>query len=209
MSETPDHYFAAQPASADERRTVEVSLGGRDVTVVTAGGVFSPDHVDLGTRVLLRTVAPPPATGDLLDLGCGWGPVALTMAMASPGATVWAVDVNARARDLTARNAARLGLGNVRVAAPDEALPAVFDAIWSNPPIRIGKPALHELLTHWLGRIAPGGSADLVVQRNLGADSLQAWLHSVGYAAVRTASAKGFRVLHVPAPDDAVPATSR
>ncbi len=196
--EPPDHYFAARPASADERRLLTVDLAGRAVTVETAGGVFSPDHVDLGTRVLLRTVTPPEA-GHVLDLGCGWGPVALSVALASPGATVWAVDVNERARDLTARNAARLGL-DVRVAAPQD-VPAdvAFTAILSNPPIRIGKAALHELLTHWLARLAPGGAAELVVQRNLGADSLQVWLRQEGWAATRTASAKGFRVLHVPA----------
>ncbi len=196
--EPPDHYFAARPASADERRLLTVDLAGRAVTVETAGGVFSPDHVDLGTRVLLRTVTPA-AAGHVLDLGCGWGPVALSVALASPGATVWAVDVNERARDLTARNAARLGL-DLRVAAPQDVPDDVaFTAILSNPPIRIGKAALHELLTHWLARLAPGGAADLVVQRNLGADSLQAWLRQEGWAATRTASAKGFRVLHVPA----------
>lgn len=202
--ETPDHYFAARPASADERRPLTVALAGREVTVETAGGVFSPDHVDLGTRVLLRTVTPP-ATGHVLDLGCGWGPVALSVALLSPDATVWAVDVNERARDLTARNAARLGL-DIRVATPQDVPDDVaFTAILSNPPIRIGKAALHELLTHWLTRLAPGGAADLVVQRNLGADSLQAWLRERGWAATRTASAKGFRVLRVPARETPLP----
>ncbi|MDT0165548.1 methyltransferase [Actinotalea sp. AC32] len=193
-----DHYFSADPASADERRRVPVTLAGRDVVVETAPGVFSPDHVDTGTAVLLRTAPPPPATGDLVDLGCGWGPVALTLALLSPGAQVWAVDVNARALDLVHRNAQLLGLDNLRAAAPadvPEDLRAA--ALWSNPPIRVGKPALHAMLDHWLGRLADDGVAHLVVQRNLGADSLQRWLTDTGHPAERVASSKGFRVLRV------------
>ncbi len=195
----PDHYFTAQPASPDERRTLRVQLAGRSVDVETAGGIFSPDHVDSGTRVLLEHVPPAPTEGDLLDLGCGWGPLALSMALESPGARVWAVDVNERALDLTRRNAERLGLPHVRAVRPQD-VPAdvVFAAIWSNPPIRVGKAALHEMLTHWLGRRAPGGEAHLVVGKNLGADSLQRWVAAeLGLAVERTASAKGFRVLTV------------
>ena len=72
-----------------------------------------------------------------------------------------------------------------------------YDEIWSNPPIRIGKAALHDLLRSWLPRLRPGGAARLVVARNLGADSLQRWLIDQGYACERAASAKGFRVLVV------------
>lgn len=195
-----EHYFTARPASAAERRTLTVRLAGRDLQVETAGGVFSPGHVDLGTQVLLRSVPPPPDDGDLLDLGAGWGPVALTMALASPGARVWAVDVNERALDLVRRNAERLGLVNVVAATPDAVPEDVrFAALWSNPPIRVGKEALHAMLLRWLGRLDDDAAAHLVVQRNLGADSLQAWLRGqlAGRSVERAASAKGFRVLRV------------
>jgi 16S rRNA G1207 methylase RsmC len=194
-----EHYFTARPASAEQRRTRHVRLAGRDVEVETAGGVFSPDHVDLGTQVLLRTAPQPPAAGDLLDLGCGWGPVALTLALTSPDARVWAVDVNERALDLVARNAARLGLDNVVATLPDDVPDDVrFATCWSNPPVRIGKPALHDLLRRWLPRVAPGGDAWLVVGKNLGADPLQRWLtEEAGLPTSREASAKGFRVLRV------------
>jgi len=204
---TNDHYFTAEPASPDERREIRVHLGGRDLDVETAGGVFSPGHVDLGTDVLLRAVPEPPATGDLLDLGCGWGPVALSLALASPDARVWAVDVNERALDLVRRNAGRVAqiapAGEVIAATPDEVPDDLtFDAIWSNPPIRVGKQSLHELLAVWLPRLVPGGEAWLVVQKNLGADSLAKWIAEQaddagapwgGIEKVR--SSKGFRVL--------------
>ncbi|MBB2925095.1 methyltransferase [Cellulomonas cellasea] len=198
-----DHYFTARPASPDERRVRTVTLGGQDVDVETAGGVFSPDHVDLGTDVLLRSVPAPPAEGDLLDLGCGWGPVALSLALASPGARVWAVDVNERALDLVRRNAERLGCANVVAATPDDVPDDVtFAALWSNPPIRVGKAELHALLLRWLPRLSPGAQAHLVVAKNLGADSLQRWVAEAlaDVADVdRVASAKGFRVLRVSA----------
>jgi 16S rRNA (guanine1207-N2)-methyltransferase len=197
----PDHYFSAEPASPGELRPLNVRLRGRELTVQVARGVFSGDRLDLGTRVLLDAVDDPPAAGTLVDVGCGWGPLTIAMAQASPAARVVAVDVNARARDLTARNARALGLDNVTVVHPDEA-PALLtegiDEIWSNPPIRIGKGPLHELLREWLGRLRPDGRAQLVVQRNLGADSLHRWLaEELGTDVVRTASAKGFRVLTV------------
>ncbi|MDD9205089.1 methyltransferase, partial [Georgenia sp. 10Sc9-8] len=185
-----------------EERELEVVLRGRTVRLRSAAGVFSAGGLDLGTRVLLDRVGDPPATGVLADVGCGWGPVAVAMAQASPGATVWAVDVNERAVDLTARNAAALGLDNVRAAEATRALPqmqdqgVLLDEIWSNPPVRIGKSALHDLLRSWLARLAPTGQAHLVVQRNLGADSLHRWLESaLGVEVTRTASAKGYRVL--------------
>lgn len=198
---TTEHYFTAEPASPDERRTRTVELAGRHVTVQTAGGVFSPDHLDTGTQVLLRHVPEPPATGDLLDLGCGWGPVALTLALRAPAARVWAVDVNERALDLTRRNAEALGTGHVRAVRPEDVPDDVrFAAIWSNPPIRVGKETLHAMLRLWLGRLLPGGEAHLVVAKNLGSDSLLRWLATelAGRADVgRTATASGFRVLRV------------
>jgi 16S rRNA G1207 methylase RsmC len=201
MTERPDHYFSAQPASAGDRRSLRVVLAGRPVEVEVAGGVFSPRGLDKGTAVLLRTAPTPPRTGTFLDLGCGWGPVALTLGLASPEATVYAVDVNERAVDLTARNAAALGLVGIRAAVPD-GIPAglAVDLIWSNPPVRIGKQALHGLLLAWLPRLAPGGEAYLVVQKNLGSDSLQRWLADAlgdGFEVDRHATDKGFRVLRV------------
>jgi len=196
-----DHYFSASPASAENLRRIRVSLAGRDVEVTTAGGVFSPDHVDSGTGVLLSNTPPPPPGGHLLDLGCGWGPIALTLAMLSPHATVWAVDVNERALDLVRRNAAELGLENINAALPDDVPDdVVFRTIRSNPPIRVGKNELHGLLERWIPRLDERSDAWLVVQRNLGSDSLQRWLHATfetGYTVSRAATGRGFRVLKV------------
>jgi 16S rRNA G1207 methylase RsmC len=192
------HYFDESPASPSAQATVRVDVPGATFRLRTDRGVFSHGHLDRGTEVLLRTAPDPPATGDLLDLGCGAGAIALAMARRSPGATVWAVDVNARARALCASNARDNAIPNVRVVAPDDVAPDVrFGAIWSNPPIRIGKAALHGLLGAWLPRLASGGSALLVVHKHLGSDSLQRWLIGAGWPTERLSSTQGYRVLRV------------
>ncbi|MGO9502329.1 MAG: class I SAM-dependent methyltransferase [Streptosporangiaceae bacterium] len=191
-------YFAEQPDAAHRPGTVPLVVAGTQLELETDSGVFSPARLDAGTRLLLDTAPEPPAAGDLLDLGCGYGPLALALAARAPGARVWAVDVNQRALELCARNAARAGLGNVRCATPQDAvLAGGFQLIWSNPPIRIGKQALHELLDLWLPRLAPGAHGYLVVQRNLGSDSLHRWLTERGWAADRFAARAGYRVLRV------------
>jgi 16S rRNA (guanine1207-N2)-methyltransferase len=199
MTTDQPQYFSAEPAGPERRRTITANIWGRTLTLTTAGGVFAADALDRGTAVLLRASPVPEGKPRLLDLGCGYGPIALALAVHCPGATVDAVDVNDRALALCRDNAVALGVADrVRVLRPEQVEPDVrYDEIWSNPPIRIGKDALHELLRSWLPRLAPGGVARLVVARNLGADTLQRWLTEQGYACERTASAKGFRVLGV------------
>jgi 16S rRNA (guanine1207-N2)-methyltransferase len=202
MSEQTDHYFTAEPASGAERRQLRVFLAGRELIVETAPGVFCPDRVDIGTAVLLREAPEPPAEGNLLDLGCGWGPIALALGLRSPAASIWAVDVNQRALGLARDNAKALGIQHFHAVTPEEVPAGIgFAAIWSNPPIRVGKAVLHDMLMTWMPRLEAGGTAYLVVQKNLGADSLQRWLTDrldPGELAVdRYATARGFRLLSV------------
>jgi len=161
--------------------------------------VFASAAIDPGTKLLLLEAgSPPKGAVDLLDLGCGYGPIALTLARRAPDATVWAVDVNRRALDLCAANAAANGLTNVRVVRPDDVPPEIrLAGIWSNPPIRIGKSALHDLLLMWLERLDDGAGAWLVVQKHLGSDSLARWLDESGWPAIRRVSRSGYRVLEV------------
>ncbi len=193
------HYFTETPSGPEHRRQVEVEVWGRPFTLTTANGVFAGDGLDRGTEVLLRESAPPTGAPTVLDLGCGYGPVALGIALACPAARVDAVDVNERALALCRDNAAALGVADrVRVMRPADVEPGrTYDQIWSNPPIRVGKQALHALLLTWLPRLAPAGEARLVVSKNLGADTLQRWLVEQGFGCTRVASSKGFRVLLV------------
>ncbi|WP_121256760.1 class I SAM-dependent methyltransferase [Nocardioides ferulae] len=193
-----EHYFSADPSVPFRRMPVRALVWGRELALVSGSGVFAQGRVDVGTAVLFRETDPP-AGGRVLDLGCGYGAIGLAVAVAAPTAQVTGVDVNERAVLLANENAAALGVADRFTATTPDGVPAdaVFDEIWSNPPIRIGKEALHALLLDWLPRLAPGGRAVLVVGKNLGADSLQRWLGEQGWPTVRLASAKGFRVLEV------------
>jgi 16S rRNA (guanine1207-N2)-methyltransferase len=194
-----EHYFTPEPVAAGRQREIEFEVAGTRYRLITAGGVFSADRLDPGTSVLLHK-APRPDPGTeaaLLDLGCGYGPISAVLATAAPRATVYAVDVNTRALDLVRANAGRVP-GKIVAAVPDEVPAHVrFAEIWSNPPVRIGKQELHDLLDRWLPRLADGGVAWLVVGRHLGADSLQRWLADRGWQATRHASQKGYRVLRI------------
>jgi 16S rRNA (guanine1207-N2)-methyltransferase len=194
-----DHYFSPDPDSQERRQAVTATVWGHELTLDSSSGVFAAGRLDVGTAVLFRETAAPTRDGTYLDLGCGYGVIACALATAVPTATVWGVDVNERALRLCADNAAALGLADrVRAVSPDGVPTEVrFDEIWSNPPIRVGKAALHDLLLSWLPRLAPDGRAVFVVGKNLGADSLQRWLVEQGYRCTRLASAKGFRVLEV------------
>jgi 16S rRNA (guanine1207-N2)-methyltransferase len=193
-----EHYFSPQPNAPHRPGLVRVVLPDVYLELATDAGVFSPGRLDPGTRLLLDEAPAPPPAGDLLDLGCGYGPIACVLAARSPQATVWAVDVNERALELCARNAAAAGLSNVRCVLPgDASVPPRLAGIWSNPPVRIGKAALHELLSAWLGRLTTGGQASLVAGRNLGADSLHRWLAGQGWSVMRRAARSGYRLLQV------------
>lgn len=199
-----DHYFSSTPGSESNLRPFTARLAGQTYELVTASGIFSPERIDTGTRVLLDHVPPAPPGGQLLDIGCGWGPLALTLALESPHSTVWAVDVNTRALDVVRRNAEKLGLSNVNPVTPEDVPDdLLFTTIWSNPPIRVGKTELHAILTKWLPRLEPGSDAWLVVQRNLGSDSLHRWIEATipELTTTRAGISKGFRVLRAHRPE--------
>jgi 16S rRNA G1207 methylase RsmC len=196
-----DHYFSKEPKSEYQPKQIELDVAGEVFKVSTASGTFSPLRLDVGTSVLIDHLGLAPQEGNILDLGCGWGAIALNLAKHSPKAKVWAVDVNNRSLELTAENAKIVGLENIQTAIP-ESVPKelMFSGIWSNPPIRIGKKELHELLLGWLPRLEKGASAYLVVQKNLGSDSLQKWLTETltdGYEVSRLTSVKTYRIIKV------------
>lgn len=195
-TEHTEHYFSADPQAPFKRAPVRAHVWGHWLELTSGSGVFAQGRLDTGTGVLLREAAPPTDAREVLDLGCGYGVIGLALAIAVPECRVSAVDVNERAILLANENAEAMGVADRFTAhLPGDVPERSYDEIWSNPPIRIGKEALHELLLTWLPRLATRGRAVLVVGKNLGADSLQAWLGDQGFPTTKLASAKGFRVL--------------
>lgn len=199
-----EQYFSANPNSLDLRRTLHVDLRGHEVSVQVSNGVFSSSKLDLGTAVLLKHAPQPPENGRFFDIGCGWGAISLALGFESPNAQIYAVDVNERALDLTGINAKNAGLNNIHTYLVEDALKEDelkdIDLIWSNPPIRVGKDILHNILLTWLPRLKVGGAAYLVVQKNLGSDSLIPWLsENLGedFSVEKYASSKGYRIIEV------------
>ncbi|MCX7621965.1 MAG: class I SAM-dependent methyltransferase [Acidimicrobiales bacterium] len=200
-----EHYFTSSPTTPSRPATVRLDLPDLSCELETDRGVFSPDRIDAGTKLLLQEAPPPPPSSrHLLDLGCGYGPIAVALASRAPQATVWAVDTNERAIALCARNAERIGLTSVQVRPAHNDNPVAnipttvtFDAIYANPPIRVGKATLHSVLQHALLRLTPGGTAYLVVHKHLGSDSLQRWLGTAGFPTRRLISRVGYRILAI------------
>lgn len=196
-----DHYFSQEPASKFEPKQIEIELAGQTLTVNTASGTFSPGRLDTGTEILISHIDLAPKDGAILDLGCGWGPITLALAMNSPQASIYGVDINPRSLALTKLNSESLNLTNVQTMTPDQIPDSLeFSGIWSNPPIRIGKKELHGLLLKWLPRLSIGGEAYLVVQKNLGSDSLQRWLAATmpnNFEVSRFTSERTYRIIKV------------
>lgn len=204
VKKSGEQYFSATPSSNDERKTLHVTLRDRDIDVQVSNGVFSASKLDLGTSVLLKHAPKPPENGRFLDIGCGWGPISLSLGLESPNAEIFAIDVNERALELTKLNAKNINLKNIHTELVENAIKNKdlehIDLIWSNPPIRVGKEVLHEILLTWIPRLNENGKAYLVVQKNLGSDSLIPWLaENLGenYIVEKYASSKGYRIIEV------------
>jgi 16S rRNA (guanine1207-N2)-methyltransferase len=194
-----EHYFSDAPTVASAPSAIELMLPDFQFTLATDRGVFAGQAIDIGSKLLLLD-GPVACLDDkvIVDVGAGYGPIALTLAARNPQATVYAIEINSRARHLCEQNAKTAELANVVVLAPEDFPESLrIDRIWSNPPIRIGKKALHDLLELWFGKLQPEGSGHLVVQKHLGADSLAKWLRGQGFAVQRRGSKKAFRLLDV------------
>lgn len=195
-----EHYFSADPSAPAKLTEVEIEVGGQVLKLSASSGTFSSERLDPGTRVLLGLWELFPTDGIVLDLGCGWGPIGLSIAKLQPATEVIGVDVNQRSVELANANAKGNGLANFS-ACLDKDLDAnlEIDHIWSNPPIRIGKENLHDLLRNYLSRLKPTGDAYLVVQKQLGAESLQRWIAQQWpeREVTKVENSKGFRVIRI------------
>lgn len=193
-----DHYYSSKPQSASNRQTFAATLRGFAFRLTSDAGVFSRDGVDYGSRVLIDLMEIEP-NAEVLDVGCGYGPMGLTAARLAPQGHVTMIDINERAVELARLNAANNGIGNVTFL-PSDLFAAVdgrtYDAILTNPPIRAGKAVVHRLFAEAYEHLRPGGSLWIVIQNKQGAPSARAKLEELFGEdnVVEVGKDKGFRV---------------
>ena len=190
-----DHYFTENPLTAHDKKEISSILKGKTFTFETDAGVFSRDHVDPGSQLLIESV--PAQTGRILDLGCGYGPVGIAFAASRKEAQVVMADVNRRSLDLAQVNLARNGIINAQTIYSDGCsnLEGTFDLILSNPPIRIGKQALQRMWRDCYEHLNPEGSFYIVIRKKQGAPSAKTFLEDLFGNCTTVARQGGYHVL--------------
>lgn len=191
-----DHYYSENPTTEHRISQIEYSLGDIDLRFTTDSGVFSKDKVDYGTNVLLTSL--PPMEGKILDLGCGYGPIGITLARLNPNSEIVMIDINQRAVDLAKINIEQNGINNAWALQSNgfENLEETFNAIISNPPIRTGKKVIYSLFEESARHLENGGSIYLVIQKKQGAKSAMNKLNEI-YGNCQVINKKGgYWILH-------------
>ncbi|MFB9329531.1 class I SAM-dependent methyltransferase [Paenibacillus aurantiacus] len=192
-----DHYYEKTPTAQHDRQMHETVLRGFKFRFMTDAGVFSKTGIDYGSRVLIDNVDVP-SNAEVLDVGCGYGPIGLTLARLAVEGHVTMVDINERAVELARENAKLNQISNATILQSDlfEAVGArQFDILVTNPPIRAGKAVVHRILEEGASLLKPGGSMWVVIQKKQGAPSAEAKLAAVFGNVEEVTKDKGFRIL--------------
>ena len=176
------HYFDLDPSLASKEREITYFIDGRTITLVSDNGVFSKDKIDEGSFAFLKVIVPLRLSGKILDLGCGYGPIGLTIALTSPEARVDLADINTRALALCEKNAQLLGLSpRVTVLQSNiyENIEGKYDSIVVNPPIRAGKAVTYAMYEGAYTHLIDGGSLYIVIRKNQGAPTASKFIESL------------------------------
>ena len=196
-----DHYYTRDPQSASRPAECRFEYRGVSLNFTTDAGVFSRGEVDTGTRLLLEAL-PEEMAGEILDLGCGWGVIGISIARKWPETRVTMADVNLRALELTRENAKR-NRAEVICTESDgmEAFAGkTFDAVVTNPPIRAGKQVIYKMFADAAGCLKPGGALYLVIRKQQGAESCIRYLQTLYKRTEKLDKSGGFWVIRASEP---------
>ena len=191
-----NHYYTKSPEVKHDRQVMDVSLRGHSLRFVTDAGVFSRKGIDYGSKVLIECMDLN-ESDEILDVGCGYGPIGLTAAKLVPRGHVTMVDINERAIELAAENAAINKVMNVTIQQSD-LFAAVkdrkFDVILTNPPIRAGKTVVHQIYEERSKLLKAEGSMWVVIQKKQGAPSTLEKLEALFSEVIEVTKDKGYRI---------------
>jgi 16S rRNA (guanine1207-N2)-methyltransferase len=194
-----NHYYSQQPEAESNRKSWTFTLRGNSFHFQSDRGVFSKNEVDFGSRLLIETFTKPDQKGDLLDVGCGYGPIGISLAKEFKDLTVDMIDVNERAVELAKVNAEANGVKNVRIIASnlfENVDPSKkYAAVLTNPPIRAGKKVVHEIFEKSFESLLPGGELWVVIQKKQGAPSAIAKLDEMFKEVVTVKKDKGYFII--------------
>lgn len=194
----PDHYYSKHPQSKKMTQTIQATLKNHQFTFTTSSGVFSKNQIDAATKMLIEQFERPKVKGDYLDLGCGYGPIGITLAKTERDRTVWMVDVNERAIELATENVKTNDVKNAIVLSSDgfTALEGKkFAAIITNPPIRAGKKVIYKLFAESKEHLVEGGELWLVIQKKQGAPSTITYLSTIFSSVETVYKKKGYYII--------------
>ena len=193
-----NHYYSNRPDVESKPSSISLTGRGHQFTLETDRGVFSKSGVDFGSRVLMEAFQAPQIEGDFADVGCGYGPIGLTLAKDFPDRVVHMVDVNERAVELAGKNASRNGIQNVRIAVSDgmERVTDQLAAVITNPPIRAGKETIFRFYQQAYDRLVSGGELWVVIQKKQGAPSTKDFLEELFSEVEVVEKVKGYWILN-------------
>ncbi|MDV6377344.1 class I SAM-dependent methyltransferase [Sporosarcina sp. GW1-11] len=193
-----EHYYSKNPQVSSAPKHWKAEIRNKMFTFTTDAGVFSKGGIDGGSKLLAETFKEPSVEGDLLEIGCGYGPIALSIASDFPERLVHMVDVNERALALSKTNAQNNQLQNVKIYESngiDQVEQAGFAAILTNPPIRAGKQTVFSFYEGAYEKLASGGELWVVIQKKQGAPSTVAYLKELFGNVATVAKKKGYFIL--------------
>ena len=191
----PEHYYTSAPTSEHEARSFRAVFAGRVLAFDTDAGVFSKQHVDPGSELLCGAL-PDDLSGDVLDMGCGWGAMTVLTLARFPKVRMTMADVNERALALAVSNVEKNHM-QARAVLSDgfEKIEGLFDAVITNPPIRAGKAVIYKMFEDAKAHLRPGGMLVLVIRKQQGAPSALKFLKTLYQKAEVIARDGGYWVI--------------
>ncbi|WP_078551160.1 class I SAM-dependent methyltransferase [Bacillus alkalicellulosilyticus] len=194
-----DHYYSENPSVESKPKQITFELRGKQLSFVSDSGVFSKKEIDFGTQLLLESFEfPTSGEGALIDVGCGYGPIGITLAKEDKSRKVYMVDINERALELSRKNAEKNGAANVVVRKSrlfDNVNTQKFSAVITNPPIRAGKQVVHELFEQAFEQLETNGELWVVIQKKQGAPSAIEKIKSLFQECEVVSKKKGYYII--------------